>query len=33
MRDLFIKAKLIHGDLSEYNILYHDKQPIVIDVS
>ena len=33
MREMFIKAKLIHGDLSEYNILYHENKPIIIDVS
>lgn len=25
MRQLYQKAKLIHGDLSEFNILYHNK--------
>lgn len=25
IRNLFVKARLVHGDLSEYNILYHDK--------
>lgn len=33
MRRMFQRAKLVHGDLSEYNILYHRKQAIVIDVS
>src|SRR3989344_137164 len=28
-----IKAKLIHGDLSEYNILNHNEKPILIDLS
>jgi len=26
-------AKLVHGDLSAYNILNHDEQPVIIDVS
>ena len=26
------KAQLVHGDFSPYNILYHDNQPVVIDV-
>ena len=30
---LYSKAKLVHADLSEYNILYHQKQQIIIDVS
>jgi RIO kinase 1 len=27
------KARLVHGDLSEYNILVKDKKPYIIDVS
>ena len=30
---LYQKAKLVHGDLSEFNILYHNQSPVVIDVS
>ncbi len=30
---LYQKAKLVHGDLSEFNILYHNQKPIVIDIS
>ncbi|MBD3192916.1 MAG: hypothetical protein GF308_19915 [Candidatus Heimdallarchaeota archaeon] len=28
---LYQKAQLIHGDLSEYNILIHNKLPVIID--
>jgi RIO kinase 1 len=31
MHLLYQKAKLIHGDLSEYNILIHKNQPVIID--
>ena len=30
---LFQKAQLVHGDLSEFNILYHNQKPVVIDIS
>jgi RIO kinase 1 len=30
---LYQKAKLVHGDLSEFNILYHNQKTIVIDIS
>ncbi|MFX1308487.1 MAG: serine protein kinase RIO [Promethearchaeota archaeon] len=33
IKDLYQKAKLVHGDLSEFNILYHNQKPIVIDIS
>ncbi|KAI1822669.1 RIO1 family-domain-containing protein [Xylaria intraflava] len=33
MRRLYQVCKLVHADLSEYNILYHEKQLYIIDVS
>ncbi len=30
---LYQRAKLVHGDLSEFNILYHNQRPVVIDIS
>lgn len=30
---MFHDCKLVHADLSEYNILYHDKELYIIDVS
>jgi RIO kinase 1 len=33
MRVMYQKAKLVHADLSEYNILYYKKQLWIIDVS
>jgi RIO kinase 1 len=30
---LWRKAEIVHGDLSEFNILYHKKKPIFIDFS
>lgn len=32
MRILYQNAKLVHADLSEYNILYHDNGPVLIDM-
>ncbi|XP_054720137.1 serine/threonine-protein kinase RIO1-like [Uloborus diversus] len=33
IRNLFHKCKLIHADLSEYNLLYHSGKLVMIDVS
>jgi len=33
IKQLYKKAKLVHGDLSEFNILYHNQKPVVIDIS
>src|SRR5690606_10531768 len=33
MRRMYHKAKLVHADLSEYNILYYKGQIYIIDVS
>ena len=33
MRTLYQKCKLVHGDLSKYNILYHEGHLYCIDVS
>ncbi|KAI3336354.1 putative extragenic suppressor of the bimD6 mutation [Xylariaceae sp. AK1471] len=33
MRRMYQVCKLVHADLSEYNILYHNKQLYIIDVS
>ncbi|MHA2008667.1 MAG: serine protein kinase RIO [Promethearchaeota archaeon] len=33
IKNLFQKAKLVHGDLSEFNILYHNQKPVIIDIS
>lgn len=33
MRRLYQVCRLVHADLSEYNILYHNKQLYIIDVS
>ena len=33
IKQLYQKAKLVHGDLSEFNILYHNQKPIIIDMS
>lgn len=33
MRKMYQTCRLVHADLSEYNLLYHDQQLFVIDVS
>ena len=30
---MYHECNLVHGDLSEYNILWHDGRPVIIDVS
>ena len=33
MGKMWAKAKIVHGDFSEFNLLYHQKRVWVIDVS
>jgi RIO kinase 1 len=33
MRTLYHRCRLVHADLSEYNVLYHRGSPFIIDVS
>ncbi len=32
VKTLYKEAQLVHGDLSEYNVLVHDGEPVIIDV-
>lgn len=32
MKDIFSKTALIHSDFSPYNILYHNNNPVIIDL-
>ena len=33
IRRMVIEVKLVHGDLSPYNVLWHEDQPVLIDVA
>jgi RIO kinase 1 len=33
IKKLYQEAALVHGDLSEFNILYHNQKPVIIDIS
>ena len=33
VKNLYQKARLVHGDLSEFNILYHNQKAVIIDIS
>ena len=33
VRRMYHVCNLVHGDLSEYNILWHQRRPVIIDVS
>ena len=33
IRRIYHECNLVHGDLSEYNILWHNETPVIIDVS
>jgi RIO kinase 1 len=33
IRNLYKKAKLVHGDISEYNIMNHNEKPVLFDLS
>ncbi len=33
VRRMFHRARLVHGDISPYNVLYHEGHPVLIDVA
>lgn len=33
INSLYVKAKLVHGDMSEYNIMNYDEKPVLFDLS
>jgi RIO kinase 1 len=33
VRTLYLKANLVHGDLSEYNVMNYDEEPVIFDFS
>jgi len=33
IKRLYVKAKLVHGDLSEYNVMIWNNKPVIFDVS
>ncbi|MFW9949480.1 MAG: serine protein kinase RIO [Candidatus Thorarchaeota archaeon] len=33
VKKLYQKARLVHADLSEFNILFHNNKPVIIDIS
>lgn len=33
VKDLWVKKRLVHGDLSEWNIMNHKEEPVIIDIS
>ncbi|GAB6023927.1 hypothetical protein CHUAL_008658 [Chamberlinius hualienensis] len=33
MKKMYVKCQLVHSDMSEYNVLWHENHPVIIDVS